>query len=371
MITINRNNYEAFFLLYVDEELQPAERREVELFIESNPDLAQELNMLKETKLQPELNLRFADKSSLTRTGVADINTDNYEEYFLLFLDNELGKIERNAVEKFILQHPHLQEQFTQLQQTILPIENLLFVDKKVLFRSQKEDWRIAIFSVQRMAVAAAIIGIALVAWWLTSDSNKQLPTQSLAITTTTSIKDKPSEEAHQVEVVHHTLIGSNTDAIAVGKNKNNASDGVFNQAVNTEPNQQNIATTSQEQLTTHSEKKPDEISLNNEKNIAITAAISPKVLMPLEEIPEENTKFTNAEFTGTNATVKTAVYRELDTEEDTKGVYLGSFEINKNKLKGLFKKASRILGIKSKEIFTNDEETLASNDDINTKKIR
>ena len=138
MIIINRNNYEAFFLLYVDEELQPAERREVELFIESNPDLAQELAMLHEAKIQPELDIKFLDKTSLLRTEVSDINTDNYEEYFLLYLDNELDTVKRNAVEKFILQHPQLQDYFTQLQQTILPIETIIFENKNILYRRKK-----------------------------------------------------------------------------------------------------------------------------------------------------------------------------------------------------------------------------------------
>ena len=130
MKSINRHNYEEFFLLYVDEELPAAQRREVELFIELNSDLADELNMLQETKLRPEPDLLFADKSSLLRTGVADINADNYEEYFLLYIDHELDVAEKESVEKFILQHPQLQAQFTLLQQTVLPDEPISFADK-------------------------------------------------------------------------------------------------------------------------------------------------------------------------------------------------------------------------------------------------
>jgi hypothetical protein len=64
ILTITTNNYEAFFLLYVDNELTELEKQEVEAFVKSNPTLSVEFDSIKQTKLQPE-QIIFAQKHFL------------------------------------------------------------------------------------------------------------------------------------------------------------------------------------------------------------------------------------------------------------------------------------------------------------------
>src|SRR3978361_957121 len=104
METINRNNYEEFFLLYADNELDIKTKLAVENFIEQNTDLAVELDMLLKTKSAPE-EIFFNDKELLLRTEGNSINETNYEEYFLLYIDNELSTAKREEVEMYVLQH--------------------------------------------------------------------------------------------------------------------------------------------------------------------------------------------------------------------------------------------------------------------------
>jgi hypothetical protein len=61
------------------------------------------------------------------------ITRANYEEYFLLYTDNELSAADRAAVEAFALLHPDLQEELDLLQDTKLDIPGLSFGDTSIL----------------------------------------------------------------------------------------------------------------------------------------------------------------------------------------------------------------------------------------------
>jgi hypothetical protein len=63
---INRNNYETFFLLYLDRELEPSKMQELEKFLNENGDLQREFSLLQQTIFSP-AEIRFDQKESLLR----------------------------------------------------------------------------------------------------------------------------------------------------------------------------------------------------------------------------------------------------------------------------------------------------------------
>ncbi len=68
-----------------------------------------------------------------------DINRYNYEEFFLLYLDNELSKEERNAVEAFVVSNPDLEEEFIMLKQSKLKTDHSLVLENKdFLYKAEK-----------------------------------------------------------------------------------------------------------------------------------------------------------------------------------------------------------------------------------------
>jgi hypothetical protein len=68
------------------------------------------------------------------------INTTNYEEYFLLYIDNELSAEQKTAVENFIEENPGYQKEFELLKQAVLAPEPIEFEDKILLYRLEEME---------------------------------------------------------------------------------------------------------------------------------------------------------------------------------------------------------------------------------------
>ncbi|HEV8269866.1 MAG TPA: hypothetical protein VGQ04_01100 [Chitinophagaceae bacterium] len=62
---INITNYEEQLLNYMDDEITAGQRKEIEKFASRYPAVQQELTLLQKTKLQPEAEITFPDKSTL------------------------------------------------------------------------------------------------------------------------------------------------------------------------------------------------------------------------------------------------------------------------------------------------------------------
>ena len=76
---LNESTYETIFLLYIDNELSPKERLEVEAFIVDNPSYALEIEALKATVISSEqLEYPFKEnlKQQAAETGVEDLEKD-------------------------------------------------------------------------------------------------------------------------------------------------------------------------------------------------------------------------------------------------------------------------------------------------------
>src|SRR5215203_3616707 len=106
---LNRNNYEEYFILFLDNELDSGSRREVEAFVKQHPDLEAELDLLMQTRLTPDGETNFADKGSLMRFDNSAISIANYEQWLTAYIDNELNDGERGDVEVFVAGNPAVQ----------------------------------------------------------------------------------------------------------------------------------------------------------------------------------------------------------------------------------------------------------------------
>jgi len=362
---INRHNYEEFFLLYADDELNSQQRTAVELFVQQNPDMAAELDMLLQMKLQPDEHIVFPDKSSLFKTADVEININNYEEFFLLYVDRELDKTARGKVEKFVLQHPQVQDEFTLLKQTILQPEAITFGDKSSLYK--KEEKRLPYIGFVRMAVAAAVIGIAVLGWWLypTGKTVNSVGGQFVQNTktktpvTTLVTKDSVTTIIPAPQIKQDNTVAANPARVqkqvkAIQQPLQQVTNQVQQALVQQPVNNDNIAYQPNQQ--------PVEVintPVNVNTNPVIAGNIEPTDLQGdnlvtisnpvIKHDAGEVKQGQHDEIAVLNAQPNVP-YKVIDTNDEDRSMYIGSLELNKDKVRGFLKKAGRIFGGKGKK---------------------
>src|SRR5437762_1214304 len=139
-MNVNRHNYEEYFILYMDNELANDERRQVEDFIQKHPDLKEELDILLQYKMEPDTSIVFDGKEELMmQDGYSPISMTNYEEWLMMYVDNELTPKQRIGLEEFIAANPQLKKELKILQQTKLQPEEIIFTNKESLYKKEEK----------------------------------------------------------------------------------------------------------------------------------------------------------------------------------------------------------------------------------------
>jgi len=152
---INRHNYETFFLLYTDNELTQAGRREVEQFVQDNPDIQEEFLSFKRLVLPPE-EISFYNKGLLLKNEM----NDDVLEQMLLHIDGELDPRQEELLLQQIKTDGHLANELSLLQSSKLDAdEKIVFEHKAVLYRHSRQP-RVVYMKIARWAVAAILLGV-------------------------------------------------------------------------------------------------------------------------------------------------------------------------------------------------------------------
>jgi hypothetical protein len=159
-MNINRHNYEEYFILYMDNELGSDDRRQVEAFVQKHPDLKEELELLLQYKLVPDTSIVFDAKEELMiHNGASTMTLDNYEEWLVLYMDDELTAVQRKTVEEFIAVHPAVKKDLAAFQQIKLQPEKIIFTNKEILYRRTAGR---PVIAMRWWSVAAAVLIFAI-----------------------------------------------------------------------------------------------------------------------------------------------------------------------------------------------------------------
>ncbi len=157
-MTITRDNYEEFFILYGDNELSSEDRRKVDEFLRVNPDLQMEFDLFSSIKLSPDSSIRFDLKEMLMQSEA----TSN--ESLMLYIDDEMDADERQAFEQMISTDEETLIELDRFAKAKLdPSETMVFPYKESLYRTEKEKTRvIPIFWKRMLAVAAVLAAVTI-----------------------------------------------------------------------------------------------------------------------------------------------------------------------------------------------------------------
>ncbi|MEO7768031.1 MAG: hypothetical protein ABIS01_11415 [Ferruginibacter sp.] len=345
MNNINRENYETFFLLYVDNELSLAERKAVDEFVLLNPDLQEELVMLQQSILVPD-EIVFNDKKYLLKNGNLPAGI---EEKLLSYLDNELSPTERNEMAAMIVRDAEIEKEWKILRQTKVLPETIVFDGKKNLYK--KEPGRLIALPAWRFAVAAVFIGFGLWGGLIYFNKSNKVEASDMAGKTGTKkipgvvkpvplksmapVINTPAEEKEMVanrpitkkllspisvqpgeKIALRKLTKSDLATLDVKKKTNNLPTPVFNNLNNIDRN--NIITSSvtpQKQLNTIVDPTNNVIANSNGKQ------------------DPANSFATNASFT-----------ENREENNYDRILFMNEEKIKKSKLGGIFRKVKRVL---------------------------
>jgi hypothetical protein len=129
-MSINKNNYEAFFLDYHEGNLTPQQVADLLLFVEQHPELKEEFESFENFTLEDFSSYTFENKEELKR----EITERNKEEYFVRSVDGSLSEAENLLLDIFLKQHPQYSTEFEFFQKTKLhPDASIVFENKHSL----------------------------------------------------------------------------------------------------------------------------------------------------------------------------------------------------------------------------------------------
>lgn len=141
--------------------------------------------------LNKELELLFAtkciDENNISASFKESLFKNETDEALLLYIDNELKSDARKALEKKITQDALLKQSLLELENTInIPDEEIVLQDKAVLYKNERSAPKpLLINRYIRYAAAASVVGFAIAAGWLML--NKQEPLPPVVVSKTSS----------------------------------------------------------------------------------------------------------------------------------------------------------------------------------------
>jgi hypothetical protein len=360
MNLITRHNYEEYFILYMDNELSAADKQMVELFAAQNPDLKDELDLLMQSKLVPDTNIVFEGKEILMKNEI-DLPITGITEKLLLHLDNELPAGEKAEVEKLIVADTAVTKEWQLLQQTKLPAEAIIFPNKESLYRKEET---VRVVSIKWWRIAAAAVVLLGIGFGTYSILNKKRSIDGSEV----AVKDNKSgnkvntaNSETDLKIISPVIESPKEEIATAPENKTEQKSLLVKQNNNTpviKDGKKNNFVQQEQPLIVKNNiiDKKDDLPLfeqkNEEKNKVTSDAVAINDKTPSQIIKKDNVTTTDPPRTTNIISIPQKDYAgEPITEPENSG--------KKNKLRGFFRKATRIFEHTTNISATDDDDRL------------
>jgi hypothetical protein len=308
---LNESTYETIFLLYIDKELSPKERLEVEAFIADNPNFALEMEALQATVLGSD-KIHYPFKENLKQQVTSSLED----------LEKEWNQTYTTILKADVDAIPSLSTSF----------KNTLKKD------ATKEGIVIKPFGFSQQKFTYAAVAACLMAFIGYQQLTKTPVSNSIAVNTTTL-------------VVPNTNSTKTSDEIALS----NASPKIFAKAETLAKTNQQVIT----KLQLSNSSKTQGIHLLQKESIAMaeTAPTNNSINQTvITKLPSNyNNPITinaiplpissaNIDAEPTEVEKILTSYEIIDTEDPDRTIFIANFEIDGNKFRGLTRRVSALL---------------------------
>jgi len=226
-MNIDRTNYEIFFIDYIDGKLNAEEVNQLKSFLKSNADLQEEFEMISnnEPLLYAE-NIEFEGKNGLKKIFIpknAPISTNNFSDFVIAEMENELSMNESFQLHQFILDNPQFEKEYELIHFTKLkPEYDIVFEHKNKLKKRTK--YKGIVRSITYTTAMAASIALMVTIFNKANDyDNTTFGKLSAQVNENTIISNNTTVDNSIKEIKNTAVNKNNTTTYVVNESKNEA----------------------------------------------------------------------------------------------------------------------------------------------------
>lgn len=204
MEKINRNNYETFFLDYLEGNLSASEKEDLFSFLSVNPELKKELEEAEIVTLN-NTKEHYENKEDLKKIYFdTEVSLRNFDHFSIASIEGDLNESQQKRLDIFIEENPILLKDFTLYKRVKLE------ADKSIVFfgkGSLKKNVSGRMVLLKRFSVAASLLLVAAISFFLVT-GEKDTPEQAIAGQIETINPEQPGQpDTQHVQPQNTTLV--------------------------------------------------------------------------------------------------------------------------------------------------------------------